>query len=250
MLQEISRYWTSGAAGYNKVVQAQFRSRRTVERWKALLQEGLSEHKPQRILDAGTGPGFFSLLLAEMGHHLTAVDASPGMVDTAARNFKAAGLDIQVYEGDAAHLEREEDESYDAVVSRDVVWTLPDPAGAYNEWFRVLGPGGRLLLFDGNYLYQKQRGLRYLLRRAMAWMLILLTERRISTRASHDERALERLPFVQAARPEADIEALEQAGFTIDIVRTDYFPGYKQSLQYWKYGYQTDVRFMIVARKA
>lgn len=63
----------------------------------------------------------FSLLLAEMGHHLTAVDASPGMVDTAARNFKAAGLDIQVYEGDAAHLEREEDESYDAVVSRDVV---------------------------------------------------------------------------------------------------------------------------------
>lgn len=107
-----------------------------------------------------------------------------------------------------------------------------------------------MLLFDGNYLYQKQRGLRYLLRRAMAWMLILLTERRISTRASHDERALERLPFVQAARPEADIEALEQAGFTIDIVRTDYFPGYKQSLQYWKYGYQTDVRFMIVARKA
>ncbi|MEK8131665.1 methyltransferase domain-containing protein [Paenibacillus filicis] len=100
-LKDISRYWTSSSAGYNKVVQTQVRSRKTVQLWKSLLLEGLGTKRSQRVLDVGTGPGFFSLLLSEMGHHPTAVDASPGMVETAARNFLEAGLDIPVYEGDA-----------------------------------------------------------------------------------------------------------------------------------------------------
>jgi len=249
LLKHISRYWTSGAADYNKAVQTQVRSRRTVQIWKSLLQEGLDDKMPQRILDVGTGPGFFSLLLAEMGHDPTAVDASPGMVETAARNFKKAGLDIRVYEGDAAHLQLEDNESYDAVVCRDVVWTLPDPAGAYREWFRVLKPGGRLIVFDGNYLYERPHGFLYRVWYGLAWLLILLTERRIKKQTGKDEPVLKQLPFVQVLRPEADEEVLQQAGFTIDIVRRNFIPGYKRSLSYLKYGYQTGVRFMIAARK-
>ena len=41
--------------------------------------------------------------------------------------------------------------SFDAVVSRNVTWTLPDPEAAYREWYRLLRPGGTVLNFDADY---------------------------------------------------------------------------------------------------
>ena len=46
-----------------------------------------------------------------------------------------------------------------AVVSRNLVWNLEDPEAAYKEWLRVLKPGGKLFVFDGNhycYLYNAE----------------------------------------------------------------------------------------------
>ena len=43
------------------------------------------------------------------------------------------------------------DESFDVVVSRNLTWNLPHPEEAYNEWVRVLKPGGLLLNFDANW---------------------------------------------------------------------------------------------------
>ena len=34
-----------------------------------------------RILDIGTGPGFFPMILAEAGYHVTAIDYTPGMLE-------------------------------------------------------------------------------------------------------------------------------------------------------------------------
>ena len=42
-------------------------------------------------------------------------------------------------------------ESFDAVVTRNLTWTLPDVMEAYREWQRVLKPGGLLLNFDSDY---------------------------------------------------------------------------------------------------
>lgn len=43
---------------------------------------------PQEItvLDAGTGPGFFAVILAEAGYKVTAIDAAPAMLAEAKRN--------------------------------------------------------------------------------------------------------------------------------------------------------------------
>ena len=53
------------------------------------------------------------------------------------------------------------DVSFDAVVTRNLTWTLPDPEAAYREWFRLLRPGGVLLNFDAAYAenvrHQNQR---------------------------------------------------------------------------------------------
>jgi SAM-dependent methyltransferase len=39
--------------------------------------------------------------------------------------------------------------SFDAVVSRHVLWTLPNLAGAFAAWKRLLRPGGRVVAIDG-----------------------------------------------------------------------------------------------------
>jgi SAM-dependent methyltransferase len=39
--------------------------------------------------------------------------------------------------------------SVEAIVSRHLLWTLPDPLGALTNWHRALRPGGRLIVIDG-----------------------------------------------------------------------------------------------------
>ena len=43
------------------------------------------------------------------------------------------------------------DEEFDVIVSRNLTWTLPDAEHAYQEWFRVLKPGGVMINLDANY---------------------------------------------------------------------------------------------------
>ena len=39
-----------------------------------------------------------------------------------------------------------DDNTFDLLINRNVTWTLYDPEQAYKEWYRVLKPGGRLLI--------------------------------------------------------------------------------------------------------
>lgn len=249
MLKEISKYWTASSGGYDKVVQSQFKSKKTVAIWKELLEEGLGDRLQQQVLDVGTGPGFFSILLSQMGHRPTAVDASPGMIKVAMANFEQFGFKIPASVGDAAKLDHLPDQSMDAVVCRDVVWTLPEPQQAYAEWYRVLKPGGKVIVFDGNYLYQENKSLFYKLWYALSWTLILVTERRVRRRGSSDQELLNELPFVHVLRPEADENALRMAGFRIINIRRNFIPPRRQLLNHLKYGVQTAQRFMIIATK-
>ena len=53
---------------------------------------------------------------------------------------------------------------FDVVISRNLTWNLKDPKRAYEEWCRVLKPGGKLLNFDANwygYLYDEEKRLSY-----------------------------------------------------------------------------------------
>lgn len=103
------------------------------------------------VLDMGTGAGFFSFILAGLGWRVTGVDFSAEMLENARKNADALGFpDISYRRMDAQALDFP-DASFDAVVSRNVTWTLPDPAKAYGEMVRVLRPGGAVVNFDANY---------------------------------------------------------------------------------------------------
>lgn len=146
--QKVLDYWTVRAHDFGVVRRNEIHDGIS-ERWSAEFDE-LLPGKCLRILDAGTGTGYFAVLLGAEGHEVTGIDLTPAMIDEA----RALAADLGVSAGfevmDAQNLSFS-DESFDAVVTRNLTWTLPEPEQAYAEWLRVLKPGGMLLNFDASY---------------------------------------------------------------------------------------------------
>jgi SAM-dependent methyltransferase len=72
------------------------------------------------------------------------------MLEMARKNCEDAGVKYDIRKMDAQHLEFD-DGTFDLIVSRKVLWNLPEPVGAYKEWLRVLKPDGKMILFDANW---------------------------------------------------------------------------------------------------
>ena len=216
---DIHDYWTNRARGYSEYNQQEMAdARRTMWRDKLLrLLEGQfpnRKHEEIRILDVGTGPGFFAILLAEAGYQVTAVDYTEEMLKEARQNAGELAEKIQWRVGDAQELELES-ESFDAVVTRNVTWNLPDPAKAYREWNRVLKKGGVLYNFDADWyghLFNEEKREGYEKDRQQT------EDQNVEdyykgTDIEKMEEIARQVPLSQLKRPEWDIEAMKKAGF-------------------------------------
>lgn len=142
-------YWTTRAPYFSEVRKSEL-SDNLDQGWSTVLEQLLPVGNPLKILDVGTGTGYFSILLARSGHELTGIDLTPAMIAEARRQAEAEKLSIRFEVMDAQELSFA-DASFDAVISRNLTWTLPVPEKAYQEWFRVLKKGGILINFDANY---------------------------------------------------------------------------------------------------
>lgn len=141
-------YWTVRAHDFGIVRRNEIRDG-VSERWGAELDALLPQRK-LRILDVGTGTGCFAVLLGANGHDVMGIDLTPAMIDEATALSVELGISAHFEVMDAQNLSFP-NESFDAVVTRNLTWTLPEPKRAYSEWLRVLKPGGILLNFDANY---------------------------------------------------------------------------------------------------
>lgn len=150
MIEErVKKYWTVRAHDFG-VVRKNELENQISEKWLRELEGHLPRKSSLRILDVGTGTGFFAVLLAGRGHQVEGIDLTPAMLEEAAAVAKERQLNISFRQMDAQNLDYE-DECFDVVISRNLTWTLPDPEQAYGEWFRVLRPSGILLNYDANY---------------------------------------------------------------------------------------------------
>ena len=147
-IESMARYWSQDAENYGDIIRKELASFR-VKAWQNYLREKLPAYT-RKVLDLGCGPGFFSIILAKMGYEVTAVDCSEGMLAQARQLVKRAGLEITLQQKDINHPEFPDD-SFDAIVSRNVTWTLSNPWQVYAECQRMLRTCGRLLLFDANW---------------------------------------------------------------------------------------------------
>ena len=217
-IEEIKEYWNRRANGFSLAVDEELEN--NADHWEQIFRENITKERAD-VLDDGTGAGFFPVILARLGHNVTAIDYSDQMVKLADKRFSALGLPVTVRQMDAQKLAFA-DESFDAVVSRNVIWNLDDPARAYAEIYRVLRPGGVLIVDDGNmYLYHHDEAYA----REHEKMMETVRRRKEIEGGLHGkhnvdhvdfaiiEKIAEDLPMSYVRRPQWDFQELVTLGF-------------------------------------
>ena len=156
----IEQYWTRRASSYTEVVR-----KNLADGWDCKWADELIRNFPKaegrtlKVLDIGTGPGFYAIILASRGYDVTAVDLSEGMIEQAKHNAGSLAEKIRFFKMDAQELSFPDNE-FDVIVTRNLTWNLPDPVKAYGEWRRVLRDGGVMLNIDSNwyaYLFDDEK---------------------------------------------------------------------------------------------
>jgi SAM-dependent methyltransferase len=163
----IAAFWDAAASTFDDEADHGLHDPRVRDAWAARLGSWIP-NPPGDVLDLGCGTGSLTLLLAEHGHRVVGVDLSPNMVERARRKIAAAGLDARVMVGDAT-APPPLDHSFDTVLSRHLVWTLPDPTAALRRWAALPRKGGRLVLVEGRWDTQT-RDNTYVDGDALPWM--------------------------------------------------------------------------------
>jgi SAM-dependent methyltransferase len=103
-----------------------------------------------RILDAGCGGGEYVRALARLGADAHGLELGDEKLATARR--LPAELAARIREGD---IERApfESQSFDVLLANEMLEHVPDDAAALREMWRLLRPGGRLVLLSPNRLH-------------------------------------------------------------------------------------------------
>ena len=215
-LTSIEQYWTRRAPSYTDVIQ-----KNLTNGWDDVWADTLISHFPEqeletvRVLDIGTGPGFYAIILAARGCMVTAVDYSEGMLAEAYSNAGELAEVIDFRRMDAQNLDFD-DNSFDVIVSRNLTWNLENPVRAYGEWKRVLRPGGRIINFDANwyaYLFSDEK------RNAFAIDRINTLRSGVPDHNAYEEGAVmesisKTLPMGSLLRPQWDMVTLLDLGFS------------------------------------
>jgi len=196
--QHVAAHWNRRAPGFDADFGHSIRTQDERAAWDRILDLVVPSRAELDALDVGCGTGFLTLELAARGHRVTGIDFAPAMIAEARRKAAERGLSVRLEEGDAEQLPFGAG-SFDLVVSRHVLWTLTHPEAAVDEWVRVLRPGGRLAVIDGQFDPR------------------FLTHQRENARTSAEYAEIgNQLPFL-GGRPREEIEALLRAHGLVNV---------------------------------
>ncbi len=147
--EKLIKNWTDSSNKYSNSIKAELSCFKR-QAWTDIILANAGKSTPLDILDVGTGPGFFAIIMSQAGHNVKAIDCTEAMIKEARDNAANAGITADFRVSDGQQLEFA-DESFDLIISRNVTWTLIDARKAYAEWKRVLKPDGRIIIFDSNW---------------------------------------------------------------------------------------------------
>ncbi|MGD6851768.1 MAG: class I SAM-dependent methyltransferase [Candidatus Bathyarchaeia archaeon] len=209
---EITERWNYSSQRYDNYHGHGVKSDEESKAWKTLFQQTLLGDD-LKILDVGCGTGEMSLVLASMGHHVTGLDLSEKMMEKGKIKAKKIAensgiLDLTFKVGDAEKPPFK-DGTFDAVVTRHVLWTLPHPQTAVNSWVRVLKEGGRLIVIDSLW---GAGGLGMKLRRKLTNFLILVVEKDNISKDHYPAELNAALPHSKGVSVDSVREYMKQAG--------------------------------------
>ncbi|MEQ8966756.1 MAG: bifunctional 2-polyprenyl-6-hydroxyphenol methylase/3-demethylubiquinol 3-O-methyltransferase UbiG [Azospirillaceae bacterium] len=112
----------------------------------AVFDPVIGDWRGKRVLDLGCAGGFMAEAIARRGAIVTGIDPAAATVAAARRHAEASGLAIR-YDAGVGEALPYADDSFDVVVSVDVLEHVTDLEAVLDEVARVLVPGG-LFCFD------------------------------------------------------------------------------------------------------
>ncbi len=116
--------------------------------WEGLARAILQLAPKARYADLGVGDGLLTLMLAEIGEQVTAIDISKEMLSQLSARARAKGItNLRTVEGDIEDLPLP-DTSHDVVVASQALHHASSPVRCLREAHRILVPGGLLLVID------------------------------------------------------------------------------------------------------
>jgi ubiquinone/menaquinone biosynthesis C-methylase UbiE len=208
MKLNIAHVWDISSDNYDNKEGHGIHSEIEREAWKNLFKSLLPLGRLE-VLDVGCGTGEIGLLVAELGHHVTGLDLSEKMLAKARDKTSKKMYDITFKKGDAEDPPFEAG-TFDVVVTRHLLWTLPHPDTAVKNWKKVLKKGGVLIVIDGLYnggLIERKT------RQFISDFLTLLFERRYPRRRQYPNEIKNELPNPNGVPPEKTFEYFRKAGF-------------------------------------
>ncbi|MDG4820851.1 methyltransferase domain-containing protein [Asanoa sp. WMMD1127] len=173
------RIWDKAAPSYDRQI-AVFE-----KIWFGGGRQWLGERARGRVLEVAVGTGG-NLPYYPADVTLTGIELSPEMLARARQRATDLGRAADLREGDAQDLPFP-DASFDTVVCGLGLCTIPVPRRAIGEMWRVLTPGGRLLLLD--HVVSTSRPLY-----AAQWLV-----ERLTIRSAGEHLTRRQLPLVEAA---------------------------------------------------
>lgn len=206
----VAHKWDLASGTFDTHAGHGIQSQKEREAWKRAFLKVFPE-KSLKILDVGCGTGELSLLFAEMGHEVTGIDISGQMLKIAKAKAESCGTEIIFREGDAENPPFDTS-SFDIVFSRHLLWTLPNPKTAVENWNKLLRKNGKVVIIDGVW---DSGTLESRIRRNAGVLLTLLLERK-DPRKGHSDYSDElkaRLPHSGGAPLEKVKEYLSNSGF-------------------------------------
>jgi len=243
---DIRDYWSDRAATFDLDPGHKIGSGMERAAWMALFRRHLGEAQGRRLLDLASGTGEISLVCHDLGYRVTGLDWAEPMLDRARAKAAAMEAAIPFLQADAERTMLPSG-SQDVIVTRHLVWTLVDPAAAFAEWFRVLAPGGRLLVVDGDFVTRGWLG-------SILSRLLGMSRAEVAGEMAQRHRdILSRVFFAEGARAGQVADLLRAAGF-VDV-RIDRAFGAIHRAQVAGFGWRKSLirrsehRYAISARK-
>lgn len=218
---EIRDYWSLRAKAFDQQPGHEIFSTEEADAWRELFSQFLGAGDGRKVLDLACGTGVISHLLFDLDFNVTGIDWSDAMLAIAKEKSQKRGSSIRFLLGDAERT-AEPDASYDVIVTRHLVWTLVDPEAAFAHWYRLLKPGGKLLIVDGDFVSQS------VLQKLIKALNILggyfgkeSSSEQSEKMAQTHQSIISRVYFNQGAKSDAVAELLTNANFQNIRVQSD-----------------------------